>query len=183
MTCALQSHLRKNECNWKLVHGSVFQKFQHVLDQVMQERSAEGLGMHPHQAMVIGLGVENQMWSDNLLGEDTPDKLRDTILYIVGVNCGLRAGDEHYNLQRPGGCTTSQFTFELNEHNLRCVVYREDTITKTNRGGLKDMKKTRKEVWIKPNSDWRRCPVRLIEKYLNLLPKHGLKPNFYLQSL
>ena len=27
------------------------------------------------------------------------------------------------------------------------------------------------------------CPIRLIEKYLNLCPKHTKKPNFYLQSL
>ena len=29
-------------------------------------------------------------------------------------------------------------------------MYREDSVTKTNRGGLKDMKKERKVVWIKP---------------------------------
>ena len=71
---------------------------------------------------------------------------------------------------------SSQFTFELNEDGVTCVVYCEDSITETNRGGLKDMKKTR-------NSNWTHHPVRLIEKYINLLPKDGAKPNFYLQSL
>ena len=45
------------------------------------------------------------------------------------------------------------------------------------------MKKERKVVWVKPSSNINRCPVRLVEKYINLLPKGGSKPNFYLQSL
>ena len=183
LACALQNYLKKQNLHWKIVHSSEFGNFQRVLDNVMQERAAEGIGTTTRQAQVISLDTENSMWDQNMLGEDTPDKLRDTVLYIVGVNCGLRAGDEHYNLRRPGGCTTSQFSFEANENNVKCVVYREDTVTKTNKGGLRDMKKTRKEVWIKPGMNWKRCPVRLIEKYLHLLPKTGVKPNFYLQSL
>ena len=142
LACALQNHLKKSELAWKIVHGNEFLKFQRVLDQVMQERAMSGVGTTCHQAQVISLETESKMWEDSILGEDTPDKLRDTILYIVGVNCALRAGDEHYNLRRPGGCTTFQFSFERNEHDVRCVVYREDTVTKMNRGGLKDMKKT-----------------------------------------
>ena len=45
------------------------------------------------------------------------------------------------------------------------------------------MKKERKVVWVKPNTSFVRCPVRLVEKYLNLLPIGGKKPNLYLQSL
>ena len=45
------------------------------------------------------------------------------------------------------------------------------------------MKKECKIVWIKPNSNIIRCPVQLIEKYVNLVPLEGVKPNFYLQSL
>ena len=118
-----------------------------------------------------------------MLGEDSPDKLRSTVLYLLGVNCALRAGDEHYALRRPGGCTSSQLSFEENSLGVRCVVYKEDTVTKTNRGGLRDMKKERKVVWIKPNNDPTRCPVRLIEKYVKLLPVSGVKPNLYLHSL
>ena len=54
---------------------------------------------------------------------------------------------------------------------------------KTNKGGLRNMKKERKVVKIKPNTNPVRCPVRIIEKYLNLLPFGGTKPNLYLQSL
>ena len=56
-------------------------------------------------------------------------------------------------------------------------------MTKTNRGGLRDMKKECKIVWIKPNVNKVRCPVRIIEKYMKLLPTTGIKPHFYLRSL
>ena len=99
------------------------------------------------------------------------------------VNCALRAGDEHYSRRRPGGCVGSQFSFETNSLGVRCLVYREDNVTKTNRGGLRDMKKERKIVWIKPSSNVNRCPVRIVEKYMKLLPQSGSKPNLYLHSL
>ena len=182
MVCALQSHLKKNGITWKLVHGEDFQKFNRVLDTVMQERAALAIGTVKRQAQVISLEYENHLWVNNVLGEDTPDKLRSTVLYLIGVNCALRAGDEHYALRRPGGCTSSQINFDMT-CGLKCVVYKEDCVTKTNRGGLRDMKKDRKVVWIKPNDSPMRCPVRLIEKYISLLPVGGCKPNFYLQSL
>ena len=77
----------------------------------------------------------------------------------------------------------SQITFENNDKGVRCAVYREDMVTKTHDGGLKDMRRERKEVWIHPNlenSDC--CYVRLIDKYLGLCPPFYKKPNLYLQS-
>ena len=123
------------------------------------------------------------MWGTNVLGEDTPEKLRDTVLFLIGVNCALRACDKHHQLRWPWVSSASQFSFEVNSDGIRCLVYREDSITKTNQGGLRDMKKERKIVWIKPNVNMSRCPVRLVEKYLNLVPQWGTKSNFYLQSL
>ena len=185
MAVAIQNYLKQHNVNWKLVHsnGLEFRKFNRVLDKVMQERAALTIGTVKRQAQVISLDFENTLWSNNVLGEDSVDKLRSTVLYILGVNCALRAGDEHYALRRLGGQTSSQLSFECNSLGVRCLVYREDTVTKTNRGGLRDMKKECKIVWIKPNVNVNRCPVRLVEKYLNLLPVGGSKPNFYLHSL
>ena len=62
-------------------------------------------------------------------------------------------------------------------------MYREDSVTKTNDGGLKNMKCEHKVVWICPNTeDVARCPVRLVDKYLGLCPPYR-KNNFYLRSL
>ena len=78
----------------------------------------------------------------------------------------------------------SQLSFELNEKGVKCLVFREDTCTKTNDGGLNQMRKERKIVWIYPSKNLNRCPVRLVEKYLGLCPvNYTKKPNFYLNTL
>ena len=117
------------------------------------------------------------------MGESDADKLQSTVLYILGINCALRAGDEQYALRRPGVCTITQLSFECNSLGIKCLVYSEDTVTKTNRGGLCDMKKDRKIVWIKLSKNVNRCPVRIVGKYLSLLQKAGVNPNLYLHSL
>ena len=47
------------------------------------------------------------------------------------------------------------------------------------------MHKERKVVWVYPSEDKTRCPVRIIDKYMSLLPpvRDGKKDNFYLRSL
>ena len=62
-------------------------------------------------------------------------------------------------------------------------MYREDTVTKTHDGGLNDMRRDQKIVWVYPSEDKTRCPVRLVEKYLSLCTPYQKKNNFYLQSL
>ena len=65
-----------------------------------------------------------------------------------------------------------------------CVIYYEDTCTKTNDGDLNQKKVDRKVVWVYPNEiNPSRCPVRLLEKYLSLCPKYEKKTNLYLKSL
>ena len=87
------------------------------------------------------------------------------------MNCGLHAGDEHYDLRHDGPKKLSQIQFKCSSKGQRCVVYSEDSITKTNDGGLNSLRKDRKIVWINPNlSNISRCPVRLIDKYMPLLP-------------
>ena len=77
MVCAVQNFLKKNDVDWKLVHGTEFKHFNRVLDSVMQERASMSLGtVKRGQAQVISLDYENQLWLKGILGEDTPDKLR-----------------------------------------------------------------------------------------------------------
>ena len=99
----------------------------------------------------------------------------------------MRAGDEHYELRRDGPKKMSPFSFKRNDRGVRCVIYEEDTITKTNDGGLNSLQKDRKIVWINPNkSNVNCCLVRLIDKYMSLLPpvkSETSKHNFYLRSM
>ena len=50
------------------------------------------------------------------------------------------------------------------------LVYQEDSITKTNDGGLNSLRKERKVVWVHPSDNIVRCTVGLVDKYMSLLP-------------
>ena len=77
----------------------------------------------------------------------------------------------------------SQLQVEGDENGVICVVYREDTVTKTHDGGLNDMHNERKIVWVYPYSrNINRCPVRLVQKYLSWCPPYFKKDNFYLKA-
>ena len=183
MCMAIQKYLNTNRIPWKIVEGAEFEEVNSVLDNVMKERTALNVGVRKRQAQVINYKIEEDMWKSGVLGEDCPDRLRDTVLFLLGTHCTLRASDEHYLLQRPNMNEPSQLTFEVSSSGVKCLVYREDTITKTHDGGLKDMRNDRKEVWMFPavNKSW--CCVRLVEKYLKLCLQTSKRSNFYLQSL
>ena len=125
------------------------------------------------------------LWEKGILGDSNPTQLRGTVLFLLGMNVGLRAGDEHYNLRHDSSDLPSQLQFRRNDQGIRCLVYTEDCTTKTNDGGLKHMCKERKVVWVYPSANSKRCPVRIIDKYMSLLPavRENRKANFYLRSL
>ena len=186
MCVAIQKYCNMNGKNWKLVDGPDFKELRTVLDNVMKDRALRNIGMTKKQAEVIPMNFENLLWERGILGEDSPDKLRDTVLFLIGINCGLRAGDEHQALRRQSPWKTSQFSFQNNDKGVHCIVYTEDAITKTHDGGLNSMRKTKKITWIYPSSNISKCPVRLIDKYMSLCPpitSESAKHNFYLRSL
>ena len=187
MIIAIQKYLNENQIHWKLVDGQAFVNVRTVLDNTMKERAEASIGMVVKQAKFISTDFEDVLWSRGILGEDTPDKLRATVLFLIGVNCGMLAGDEHYELRRDGPNKKSQFSFQRNEQGVRCVVFEEDTKTKTNDGGLNSLRKDHKVVWINPNTNnVNHCPIRLIDKYMSLLPpvkNDTSKHNFYLRSM
>ena len=100
MRCvAIQKYVNeKGNKNWKLVDGPDFKELRIVLDNVMKERVSHNIGMVKRQASVISFDNKTKLWESGLLGEDSPDKLRDTVLFLLGINLGLRAGDEHHQL-------------------------------------------------------------------------------------
>ena len=183
MLSAIQKYLNVNKINWQIPEGKdpEFEDVRVVLDNVMKERTAQNIGVTKRQANVVTSEIENRLWEQGILGEDTPEKLRDTVLFLLGLNVTLRAIDAHYNLRRDMPTKPSQLQFEKDDCGVRCLVYREDFVTKSHDGGLKDRKNDRKIVWVYPNADTNRCTVRLVEKYLGLCPLYFRKENFYLQ--
>ena len=180
---SIQKYLNINNIPWKIVKDREFNELQVVLDNVVKERAEANTGTVKKQAEVLTYDYENELWDSGILGEHNPDILRNTVMFLIGIHCILRAGDEHYYLHRDMPDKLSQLQFKRNSKGQKCLVYTEDTVNKTNDGGLKNMKSERKIVWVYPSSNISRCPVRLVEKYLSLCPRYYGKPNFYLQSL
>ena len=152
----------------------------------MKERAESNLGTVKLQAEFIDMNHENQIWAMGVLGEDSPVKLHNTVLFLLGINLGLRAGNEHYDLRRDSKSKPSQLTFERSSDGQCCLVYREDSVTKTNDGGLNSLTKDRKVVWVFSNKDINWCTVHLVDKYMSLLPPVGPKTKklkFYLHAL
>ena len=180
---AIQKYLNVNKIQLEIAEGKgpEFEDVRIALDNVMKERTAANIGIVKRQAGLVTEDIENSMWQQGILGEDTPEKLRNTVLFLLGLNVTLRAVDEHYNLHREMPTKPSQLQFECDSNGIRCLVYCEDFVTKTHDGGIKDRKNDRKVVYVYPNQDKTRCTVRLMDKHLSLCPLYYRKENFYLQ--
>ena len=183
---SIQKFINEKGIDWKLVEGVNFLELRTVLDNLMKDRAQRNIGVVRRQAEFISSNFEEKLWEKNVLGEANANQLRDTVLFLIGINFGLRAGDEHYDLRRDTVEKPSQIQFKVDSEGNRCVVYSEDSVTKTHDGGIKDMRKERKIVWVHQSCDKTRCPVQLIEKYISLCPRitpKTKKMNFYLRSL
>ena len=51
----------------------------------MKERARGNVGMVKCQAEFISVDYENELWRSGVLGEDSPEKLSDTVLFLLGI--------------------------------------------------------------------------------------------------
>ncbi len=123
-------------------------------------------------ASCIGFSQEDQMWAANVLGEDEPVKLCDTVMFLIGLTCALHGDQEHQDLRCPGH--DCQLTVEKDiVCGEKVLVYKSDDRSKTNQGGLKGRKCQPKVVHVPTNPNFNRDLVHLFEKYCSLLPKNS----------
>lgn len=78
---------------WKLIDDPCFIRFRNTLDNVMKAHSKAGVGRHV-RSTPITVDQEELMWSTGVLGEDNPDTLRNTVMYLLGISFALRGGEE-----------------------------------------------------------------------------------------
>ncbi len=84
----VQFHVEKNWLKWKLLDDQEFVALRFTLDNLMKERSCIGLG-RKQSSDIISLDDEETMWRDGILGDENPEQLRDTVLYLLGLNLAL----------------------------------------------------------------------------------------------
>ena len=70
---------------------------------------------------------EERLWKEGILGSGEPKQLQQTIIFLMGIHCGLRAATEHKEL--PFG-ENSQLKLE-NRDGQEVLVYTE-TVSKIN---------------------------------------------------
>ena len=73
------------------------------------------------------------MWEKGILGEDSPDKLRQTVFFLIGVRFGLRGLKEQYELRRYPDSQINIVKIDGKD----ALVYREFQ-SKTRQGGISD---------------------------------------------
>ncbi len=173
----LQFHFERAGIFWKFIDDSEFQNLKWTLDNLMKEHCTGKLGTKT-RASPISFEEENKMWLCGALGEDTPDKLRNTVLFLIGMSCALRSGEEHRRLRCPP--FNPQIQVKRDIDGTEFLAYTEDERSKTFQGGLYSCPKKSKIVPIhgnklRPDRDL----VRLYQKYISLLPANGKSQALY----
>jgi len=51
------------------------------------------------QEQMITCDMENDLWKRGFLGDDNPETLLNTVVYLLGLYFALRGRDEHRNLR------------------------------------------------------------------------------------
>ncbi len=117
----------------------------------------------------ISITDEEEMWDFGILGEENPDCLWNTVMYLIGLTFALRGGKEHCALRNPN--FDPQILVKTSDKSgQKYLEYTEDLVSKTNQGGLTSRKLTPKTVKAFGNPNPQRDIVRLYQKYVSLLP-------------
>ena len=140
----LQLHFECQGKTWKLLDDPTFRCIRNMLDNLMKRRSLDRVTKPVKAVEPITLEDEETLWGMHILGEESPDQLRDTVLFLVGLTFALRGGKEHRALRAPG--FEPQIVMKKNEKGVCYLEYREDFHSKTNQGGIGDRKHQPKVV-------------------------------------
>ena len=97
MIC-VQFHLETLGFGWKLLNDPLFKDVKFMLDNLMEIRTANGIGVSVKQAQFLSETDEQYLWSLGLLGNHTPQALLDTVIFMIGKGFALQAGKEHQQL-------------------------------------------------------------------------------------
>ena len=83
----IQMFLHENCILWKLLDGQAFSKLRNVVDNTMKQRHSMGMGVR-ESSEVISLSHEDKLFGDAILGENTPEQLLNTVIYMIGMCSG-----------------------------------------------------------------------------------------------
>ena len=88
----------------------------------MKEKGQSNIRNVKRQTEITDFETVNKLWESGVLGKDTPDKLRSTISFLIGLNIILWARGEHYAVHRDTMTLSSQLQFKRNDKGLSWLV-------------------------------------------------------------
>ncbi len=91
LVLCVQFYLEQKGIFWKLIDDQEFVRLKFTLDNLMKKRCAERLG-GTLSSDPITFEQEEVLWEKGILGEQSPDQLRNTVLYLLGISFALRGG-------------------------------------------------------------------------------------------
>ena len=161
---SLQHYMTMNGRDLKLLDYPGLVKMRNTLDNWMKELSKEGVICERQQSKPISVQDKDHLWDTGLLSDNTPEKLVNTLLYLIGVHFALHACDEHKALKVRA---YSQFKIKVDqESNRRYLEYMEKH-SKTFQGGIQQLRDKPKVVHAFKNieqPEW--CIVHIFKTYL-----------------
>ena len=92
----------------------IFEKLRKSLDIEIKILAQKKLGLKPRQALVVSEEIENFLWDKSFLGNSNPE-----VLLRIGLNFGMRAGDEHRKL------SSDIFSFHTDSDGREYLLYSE----------------------------------------------------------
>ena len=135
MVTAIQFYLHSNHVYWILLPklGGPFVNLYYVVDNIMKDLTHKGMGVIKHSTPIL-LKMEEKMWDSRVLGEDTLDKLVETVLFLIAVNFALHGGKEHKRLRCPS--FNPQIVNHIDGNGFECLKFTYDPYSKKNQDGL-----------------------------------------------
>ncbi len=149
----------------------------------MKSLSKVGKITKKEKAEPFTLEEENYMWDSGVLGQDNPEQLLNTLLYILGVHLSLHAVEEHKGL-KTGYYSQIKVKYDK-QRECKFLEYTESR-SKNHQGGICNFNHKPKVVYAYANKDNpARCVLNLYTKYLALRPTHDPKCSYdlYLHPL
>ena len=144
-----------------------FQELHKTLDTVCSELHTRGVGAKTNSAAVISLEDEDLLWSQGLLGYDSPLVLFHTVFFYIGLFFCLRGGQEQRNLswqnfrrvpEDPKAYTSGTY-YEYYEF-----------ASKNNQHRFRDVHSTNKCVKAYANCGSNKCLVKIIDFLKTKIP-------------
>ncbi len=166
LVVCLQACCHSQAKEFKFFDDVHFAPICNTLDDHMKELSAQGFVTKKKQAIPISIQEEDKMWQENILGDDNPETLLNTLIYLLGIYLALRGVQEHKDLKVG---TYSQLCIHFDDENESKYLLYKPTHLKNNQGGIKEMGKKKKEVSVYENKENPHCcVVYIFEKYMGL---------------